>query len=71
MYQFRQQNSRYPTWSVKTVERVSLEVLNSDRYRVDEGLLKLFSNSIKALEVNSPTQFILSGLLLKLLKSKI
>ena len=72
LYQFIQQNSRISNLECKKlIERVSLEVLNSDKYRLDEGLLKLFSNSIKALEVNSPTQFILSGLLLKLLKSKI
>jgi len=32
--------------------------------------LKLFSDSIKALEVGSPTSFILNGLLLKLLARK-
>jgi len=52
------------------VEQISLMAMKSGNYNLDAETLKLFSNSIKALEVGSPTSFILNGLLLKLLARK-
>ena len=71
VYEFVQKNSRLSAAECKVlVERISLSAMKSGKYNLDEGTLKLFSDSIKALEVGSPTTFILNTLLLKLLAKK-
>jgi len=71
VYEFIQKNSRISTVECKAlVEQISLMAMKSGNYNLDAETLKLFSNSIKALEVGSPTSFILNGLLLKLLARK-
>ena len=71
VYEFVQENSRISSVECKAlVEKISLEAMKSQKFNLDEGTLKLFSDSIKALEVGSPTTFILNTLLLKLLAKK-
>ena len=71
VYEFVQANSRVSAVECKSlVEKISLEAMKSQKFNLDEGTLKLFSDSIKALEVGSPTTFILNTLLLKLLAKK-
>jgi len=71
VYKFVQENSRVSAVECKAlVEKISLEAMKSQKFNLDEGTLKLFSDSIKALEVGSPTTFILNTLLLKLLAKK-
>jgi len=71
VYEFIQKNSRTSAVECKTlVETISLMAMKSGKYNLDAETLKLFSDSIKALEVGSPTSFILNGLLLKLLARK-
>lgn len=52
------------------VEKISLAVMKSGKYEIDESLLKLFSNAIEVLDMGSPTSFVLNTLLLKLLAKK-
>ena len=71
VYEFVQDNSRVSAVECKVlVEKISLEAMKSQKYHLDEGTLKLFSNTIKALDIGSPTTFILNTLLLKLLAKK-
>ena len=71
VYEFIQENSRVSAVECKyLVERISLEAMKSGKYNLDDGVLKLFSDAIKALEIGSPTTFILNTLLLKLLAKK-
>jgi len=71
VYTFVQENSRINTVECKIlIEKISLYVMKSGRYTLDESMLKLFSDTIKALEVGSPTTFVLNTLLLKLLAKK-
>ena len=68
VYEFVQENSRLSTVECKEiVEQISISAIKSGKFNLDKSTLELFSNSIKALEVGSPTSFILNGLLLKLL----
>ena len=71
VYEFVQENARVSTVECKTlVEKISLLSMKSGKYNLNKEMLKLFSDSIKALEVGSPTTFILNTLLLKLLAKK-
>lgn len=71
VYEFAQEHSRVSSAECKVlVEKVSLEAMKSGRYNLDEQTLKVFSDCIKALDVGSPTTFILNTLLLKLLAKK-
>ena len=71
VYEFVQVNSRVTAVECKAlVEKISLEAMKSQKFNLDEGTLKLFSDSIKALDMGSPTTFILNTLLLKLLAKK-
>lgn len=68
VYEFVQENSRLSTVECKEiVEQISISAIKSGKFNLDKSTLELFSNSIKALEIGSPTSFILNGLLLKLL----
>jgi DNA polymerase-3 subunit delta' len=71
VYEFVQENSRISAVECKIlVEKISLSAMKSGKYHLDESTLKLFSDTIKALDVGSPTSFILNVLLLKLLARK-
>ena len=71
VYNFVQDNSRISAIECKrVVEKISLLAMKSQKYNLDESLLKTFSNSIHALEIGSPASFVLNGLLLKLLSKK-
>ena len=71
VYEFVQKNSKVSTAECKVlVEKISLNAMKSQKYNLDEGTLKLFSDAIKALDIGSPVTFILNTLLLKLLAKK-
>ncbi len=72
VYEFvRERNKKMTTVECKLlVEQIALEAMKSKSFKMDKSTLDIFSKSIKALEVGSPTTFILSGLLLKLLAKK-
>ncbi|KIM09800.1 MAG: hypothetical protein KU29_00630 [Sulfurovum sp. FS06-10] len=71
VYTFIQAHSRASVLEAKEmVEKISLQAIKSQKYNLDESTLKLFSDAIKALEVGSPTIFILNTVLLKLLARK-
>ena len=71
VYEFVQENSRISSVECKIlVEKISLGAMKSGKYKLDESTLKLFSDTIKALDMGSPTSFILNVLLLKLLGRK-
>lgn len=71
VYEFLQENSRISTPECKVlIEKISLEAMKSGRYNLDESTLKLFSDTLHALDMGSPTTFILNTLLLKLLTKK-
>ena len=71
VYKFVQENKRISSVeSQKIVEIISTIAMKSGRYNLDETTLKLFSDSVKALDMGSPTSFILNTVLLKLLARK-
>jgi len=71
VYEFIQEHSRLSAVECRIlVEKISLEAMKSGRYTLDEQTLKLFSDCVKALDVGSPTSFVLNTLLLKLLAKK-
>ena len=71
VYTFIQEHSRISSGECKhLVEQISLAAIKSKRYNLDQETLELFSNTIKALDVGSPTTFLLTTLLLKLLAKK-
>ena len=71
VYEFVQEHLRISAVECKVlVEKISLGAMKSQKYNLDESTLKLFSDSIKALDMGSPTTFILNTLLLKLLAKK-
>ncbi|MCK4441613.1 MAG: DNA polymerase III subunit delta' [Sulfurovaceae bacterium] len=68
VYAFVQENNRISSVECRLlVEEIAKKVMHSQRYNIDESLLKVFDYSIKALEVGSPTSFILNTVLLKVL----
>ena len=71
VYEFVQKNSRISAKECqKIVESIATTTMKSGRYNLDETTLKVFSDSIKALDMGSPTSFILNTVLLKLLARK-
>jgi len=71
VYEFVQEHSRISSLECKVlVEKISLTAMKSEKYSLDEQTLKVFSDCIKALDVGSPTTFVLNTLLLKLLAKK-
>ncbi len=71
IYEFSQKYKRISAKDCKEIiEKIGIEVIKSKSYNIDTSLLKTFSDSIKALEVGSAGQFILNGVLLKLLINK-
>ena len=71
VYAFIQEHNRLSSVECKQlVEKISTKAIRSGRYNLDEATLKIFSDAILALEVGSPTSFILNTVLLKLLAKK-
>jgi len=71
VYAFVQEHLRISSTDCKVlVEKISLHAMKSGKYNLDESTLQVFSNCIKALDVGSPTTFVLNTLLLKLLAKK-
>jgi DNA polymerase-3 subunit delta' len=71
VYEFSQKNSRISSKECKElIEKIAIGVIKSEKYNINSSLLETFSNSIKALEVGSPSSFILNGLLIRLLARK-
>jgi len=71
VYEFLQENTRVSAVECKVlIEKISLNTIKSKSFDLDKSLLDMFSNAIKALEVGSPTTFVLNGVLLKLLSRK-
>jgi len=71
VYEFIQEHSKISAVECRVlVEKISLEVMKSRKYNLDEATLKLFSDCVKALDVGSPSIFVLNTLLLKLLARK-
>jgi len=70
-YEFIQANQRTSTVDARVlVERLLKEAIASKSYKVDQELLDLFTKAYQALDVGSPTAFILSTVMLKLLAKK-
>jgi len=71
VYEFIQTHKHTNANTMKLlVERISKEAIKSGSYDLDEKTLTLFSNAFIALDVGSPSQFVLNTLLLKLLARK-
>ena len=71
VYEFVQEHSRISASECRVVvEQIAVAAMKSEKYNLDEETLNLFSNAIKALDVGSPTTFVLTTLLLKLLSKK-
>jgi len=71
VYEFIQKHNRISSTDSKDiVEKIAVDVIKSKKYKLDNSLLKTFEDSIKALDIGSPSTFILNGLLLKLLSRK-
>ena len=71
VYDFIQENSRVSSVECKKiVEKISILSMKSGKDNLDEITLKIFSDSVKALDMGSPTSFVLNTVLLKLLAQK-
>ncbi|SHO81617.1 DNA polymerase III delta prime subunit [hydrothermal vent metagenome] len=71
-YEFIKLHQRTNSYDAKKIlERLLKEAINSRAYNLDKSILKLFENGYKALDVGSPTPFVLTTLILKLLAKKI
>jgi DNA polymerase-3 subunit delta' len=71
VYDFVQEHKRTDAKAMTIlVERIVKEVIASQKYKLDDKTLDLFSNSYTALDMGSPPQFVLNALLLKLLARK-
>ncbi len=71
VYAFTQMHKRTNAKEMSVViERIVKEVIHSGRYDLDTKTLGLFSDSAVALDMGSPPQFVLNGVLLKLLARK-
>jgi DNA polymerase-3 subunit delta' len=71
VYDFIQKHKRTNAKDTKIIiEHIIKDALKSKHYNLDEKTLKLFGNSIVALDMGSPASFVLSAVLLKLLAKK-
>ncbi len=71
VYDFIKLHQKTPFNEMQQIVQAIVEkALKSNRYKFDYKALELFSNSIKALNMGSNPQFILSAVLLKLLANK-
>jgi len=71
IYKFLKKRQKISKQEAKEiVEKISIEILKSNIFRVDNSLLDYLTDSIKALEVGANPTFIVSGVFLKLLRDK-
>ncbi len=71
VYDFTQEHKRTNAKEMMfIVEHIVKKAIASGNYDLDEKSLDLFSNSYVALDMGSPPQFVLNGVLLKLLARK-
>jgi DNA polymerase-3 subunit delta' len=67
IYEFIQQHKRTDSKEIKLIiERLLKDALKSNKYQLDEETLQLFHNSILALDIGSPSSFVLTTILMKL-----
>jgi DNA polymerase-3 subunit delta' len=68
VYTFTKEHQHTPTVEMKgIIETIITQALKEKCYTFDESTLTLFSNATKALNVGSPSSFVLNTVLLKLL----
>jgi len=71
LYDFVQSHSRLGADEARRlVERIVREAMASGAYRMDERSLDLFRDAVRALDMGSPSSFVLTAVLLKLLARK-
>ena len=71
VYAFVQSHKSTNTKDMKVlIEKIFKEVLACDDYNLDEKTLSLFSQAFMALDMGSPSSFVLNTILLKLLARK-
>ena len=71
VYELLQQHQRLSSQESKRfVERLFTEALKSGAYDLDERSYALFDEAIRALDMGSPSSFVLTAVLLKLLAKK-
>jgi len=71
VYDFTQEHKRTNAKEMAIlIERIAKEAMGSGKYNLDEKTLSLFHDCYVALDMGSPSQFVLNTLLLKLLARK-
>lgn len=71
IYKFLKERQKISKLEAKNIlETIFLDMVKSNRYRLDDPILNHFSNSMEALEVGASPIFVISGVILKLLKEK-
>ena len=71
VYDFVQEKRRISSKECQEiVQKISILAMKSGKYNLNSQTLKIFSDSIKALDMGSPSLFILNTVLLKLLARK-
>jgi len=71
VYEFIQSHKNTNTKDMKVlIEKIFKEVLACDDYNLDGKTLSLFSQAFRALDMGSPSSFVLNTILLKLLARK-
>jgi len=69
VYMFVQKHKRSNNKDTQIlIQEITKRAISSDRYDIDKSALDIFSNSFIALDLGSPSPFVLSTLLIKLLK---
>lgn len=72
IYEFSQKNKRVDTQSMKIIiQKMIKQAIVSGKFSIDKDALDIFTNAYRALDLGSPTQFVLNSVLLKLLEKKI
>jgi DNA polymerase-3 subunit delta' len=71
LYDFVQSHSRIGADEARRlVERIVREAMTSGAYRMDERSLDIFRDAVRALDMGSPSSFVLTAVLLRLLARK-
>ncbi len=71
LYRFTQTHSKISVEECRElIEKISLDIMNSEEYSLDAATLEYLSNALRALDVGAPTSFVLNAFLLRLLAVK-
>ena len=71
VYMFVQKHKRSNNKDAQIlIQEITKRAISSNLYNIDKSALKIFSDSFLALDLGSPSPFVLSTLLIKLLKIK-